>query len=130
MKTKPRKSSTDSIIGQNLRAIRVSKGLTQKNLAEALGLTFQQVQKYEKGSNRISASTLLKVADYVDEPLSSFFTGTQPALNNKIENPENINREFYELFAIFQKIPDKDVKKSLKTLLYRMTENIDEDQNA
>jgi transcriptional regulator with XRE-family HTH domain len=52
--------------------------MTQTELAVALGVTFQQVQKYEKGSNRISASTLKELAETLKVPLAYFFEGLQP----------------------------------------------------
>lgn len=52
----------DSLIGRNLKLLRLSAGMTQTNLAEKLGITFQQIQKYETGVNRISASRLIEVA--------------------------------------------------------------------
>ena len=52
----------DSIIGGNLKALRMRHNVTQQTLAKELDMTFQQIQKYEKGYNRMSASTLYKVA--------------------------------------------------------------------
>lgn len=63
----------DVHVGQRLRARRVMLGLSQEKLAEALGLTFQQIQKYERGSNRISASRLYHLSRVVDAPVSFFF---------------------------------------------------------
>jgi Predicted transcriptional regulators len=65
----------DVFAGQRLRAFRINAGLSQSAVAEALGVTFQQVQKYEKGANRMGASRLdalagllgVKVADFFDE---------------------------------------------------------------
>ncbi|MDR6896477.1 transcriptional regulator with XRE-family HTH domain [Bosea sp. BE271] len=54
---------------------RMLAGVSQEKLGEALGLTFQQVQKYEKGSNRISASRLQQIAKMLDVPVSFFFDG-------------------------------------------------------
>jgi len=65
----------DRHLGQMIRARRLSIGLSQRDLAQALGLTFQQIQKYEKGVNRISASKLLAVARKLETPVSAFFDG-------------------------------------------------------
>lgn len=66
---------TDVHVGRRLRAMRQAKELSQGRLGDALGITFQQVQKYEKGSNRISASRLQQIAKMLDVPVSFFFDG-------------------------------------------------------
>lgn len=62
-------------IGDRMRTRRKLLGKTQENLAEALGLTFQQIQKYEKGTNSVSAPRLLQLAQALDVPVSFFFDG-------------------------------------------------------
>jgi transcriptional regulator with XRE-family HTH domain len=63
----------DRKVGARVRAQRNAMGLSQEKLADALGITFQQVQKYENGTNRISASRLQNIADALGVPLSFFF---------------------------------------------------------
>ncbi len=63
----------DVHVGRRVRMRRVLIGLSQEKLGEQLGLTFQQVQKYEKGSNRISASRLYQIAHILGVPVSFFF---------------------------------------------------------
>jgi len=65
----------DRHVGQRIRARRKMIGLSQSTLADALGLTFQQVQKYENGANRVSASKLYETARCLDVPVSYFFEG-------------------------------------------------------
>lgn len=69
----------DEVVGRRIRLRRKERGLSQAYLAERLGLTFQQVQKYERGSNRISASKLWQVARVLDVPVSSLFPGYEEA---------------------------------------------------
>lgn len=64
---------TDLHVGQKLRTLRNAKGLSQGDVARALGISFQQIQKYECGSNRVSASKLFDIANLMDEPIASFF---------------------------------------------------------
>jgi transcriptional regulator with XRE-family HTH domain len=64
----------DIEIGQRVRAFRLHKGLSQEKLADQLGITFQQVQKYEKGTNRIGAGRLQRIANVLGIPVSDFFT--------------------------------------------------------
>ena len=66
-------TSLDVIIGSRLRAQRLSHKLSQDELAQSLGISFQQVQKYESGANRISASRLKQVSDVLRVPISSWF---------------------------------------------------------
>ena len=65
----------DRHVGSRVRMRRMLAGVSQEKLGDALGLTFQQVQKYEKGSNRISASRLQQIAKMLDVPVSFFFDG-------------------------------------------------------
>jgi transcriptional regulator with XRE-family HTH domain len=65
----------DRHVGSRVRMQRMLSGISQEKLGEALGLTFQQVQKYEKGTNRISASRLQQIAKMLGVPVSFFFEG-------------------------------------------------------
>jgi transcriptional regulator with XRE-family HTH domain len=65
----------DVHVGARIRMRRKELGLSQDGLAEALGVTFQQVQKYERGSNRVSASRLYQVARRMKVPIAYFFSG-------------------------------------------------------
>jgi transcriptional regulator with XRE-family HTH domain len=67
----------DVRVGQNLRLLRTQKGLSQPTLASQLGITFQQVQKYEKGTNRISASRLWDCAEIFQVPPAAFFSSAE-----------------------------------------------------
>ena len=68
-------SAVDKHAGARLRAARMEAGKSQTEVAEALGITFQQVQKYEKGTNRFSAGTLHDVSRFLDVPVQFFFDG-------------------------------------------------------
>jgi len=75
-KTRPKGESTtevDVIVGRRLRELRMLAGLSQSDLAATIGLTFQQLQKYERGVNRISASKLYLLAGHLCVPVSTFF---------------------------------------------------------
>lgn len=63
----------DIAVGANLKLLRTMRGRSQEWLAEACGVTFQQIQKYETGFNRVSASRLVKIADALMYPISDFF---------------------------------------------------------
>jgi transcriptional regulator with XRE-family HTH domain len=67
--------SIDRIVGRNIRICRMQKGLTQTELADELGVTFQQVQKYEKGTNRIGSGRLMRIATFLGVPVTALFKG-------------------------------------------------------
>jgi transcriptional regulator with XRE-family HTH domain len=72
----------DLLVGQNIRIGRQQKGLSQTELAEGIGVTFQQVQKYEKGTNRVGASRIQLIADVLGVPISTLFDGALGAEPN------------------------------------------------
>ena len=72
---KRRAGAEDVEIGRKIRALRLERGLSQSGLADGIGLTFQQVQKYEKGTNRVSAGRLQRIADMLDTPVMFFYGG-------------------------------------------------------
>ena len=78
-KSPKRPSATDVVVGRNLRIWRMSKGLSQAQLASRLGVTFQQLQKYEVGANRIGTGRLVKAAAVLRVPISALFEGTNAA---------------------------------------------------
>ena len=65
----------DVEVGQRTRIQRLAAGLSQSELAERIGVTFQQVQKYEKGMNRVGAGRLTRIARVLNVPVGSFFDG-------------------------------------------------------
>ena len=65
----------DKYVGSRVRMRRIMLGMSQEKLGEALGLTFQQVQKYEKGTNRVGASRLQQIAEILQVPVSFLFDG-------------------------------------------------------
>ena len=78
----------DIHVGKMIRARRLAIGVSQSQLAQALELTFQQIQKYERGVNRVSASKLFEIGKALDVPLSAFFDGLDPATEGPVAQPE------------------------------------------
>jgi transcriptional regulator with XRE-family HTH domain len=68
--------SIDKLVGRNIRIQRLAKGLSQTELAQKLGVTFQQVQKYEKGVNRIGCGRLFQIARILGVHMMDFFDGS------------------------------------------------------
>jgi len=65
----------DKYVGSRVRMRRIMLGMSQEKLGEALGLTFQQIQKYEKGTNRVGASRIQQIAEVLQVPVSFLFEG-------------------------------------------------------
>ncbi|HYG86463.1 MAG TPA: helix-turn-helix transcriptional regulator [Azospirillum sp.] len=112
----------DVHVGARIRLRRTLMGLSQSELGKALGLTFQQVQKYERGANRVSASTLHRMAGILDVPVSFFFDDLPDDL--KLPPPVGhdaplYRRESLELLRSYHAIPDpirKQVYELIKAL--------------
>ena len=69
----------DVLVGQRVRALRCAQGMSQADLGQKVGVRFQQIQKYESGANRVSASRLLALAQTLGVPVSHFFDGLEAA---------------------------------------------------
>ena len=80
MLAKKAPNPTDKHVGSRVRMRRMMLGMSQEKLGDSLGLTFQQVQKYEKGTNRIGASRLQQISQILQVPVSFFFEGAPSAL--------------------------------------------------
>jgi len=90
----------DVHVGMRMRMYRTLHGLSQEKLAEKLDITFQQVQKYEKGLNRISASRLWEIAQVLGEPIEKFFEGFSGAPCKKA------NKDALPLESFAEEFPD------------------------
>ena len=88
-------NSDDMHVGKRMRLRRTLLGLSQEQLGDGLNLTFQQVQKYECGTNRISASRLWDISQILDTSISYFFEDMSP--QTKLGSPRKVNREEQKL---------------------------------
>lgn len=82
MSDQKRANEIDTHVGRRVLMGRKLANMSQERLAESLGITFQQVQKYEKGANRISAGRLLQIARILNEPISFFYEGVPKATDD------------------------------------------------
>ena len=115
-------SGIDRVVGQRIRWRRRELKLTQECLGELLELTFQQVQKYEKGVNRVWAGRLYEIAGVLGVPISYFFEGAEEFLDAEhaefAEDEDEphapvMTPETLELISAFHKIEDVSLRKSL-----------------
>ncbi|MBV8095379.1 MAG: helix-turn-helix transcriptional regulator [Acetobacteraceae bacterium] len=130
-----RPSPIDVHVGSRIRLRRTLMGMSQERLGEALGLTFQQVQKYERGVNRVGASRLFDLSRVLDVPISFFFddmpdslTGSQGGSRRVgfAESQEGFTddtlsrRETLELVRAYYRISDPSVRKRVFELIKSM----------
>jgi transcriptional regulator with XRE-family HTH domain len=115
-------NQVDRHIGSRVRARRTMLGMSQEKLADALGLTFQQVQKYEKGVNRIGASRLLHIAGILDVSIEFFFVGL-PGLRAGGFSDDSLVAEFLtrsesdRLVRGFLKLKDDEARRKVADLV-------------
>ena len=116
--TKKVPNPIDVFVGSRVRLRRLMVGMSQEALADRLGVTFQQVQKYEKGTNRISASRLQAISDVFRVPPSFFFQdddSNAPSAGHETGDVSTFvsSKEGLDLNRAFLKIEDAGVRKSI-----------------
>jgi transcriptional regulator with XRE-family HTH domain len=117
----------DKHVGSRVRMRRMLMGMSQEKLGEALGLTFQQVQKYEKGTNRIGASRLKQISQVLGVPIGFFFDGAPVGIGEEggfAESPSTgyvadflSTSEGVQLNKAFIRIRDQKVRKRIVDLV-------------
>lgn len=118
MKIKGKPTKEDKLIGKNLKKIRLYRGLSQNQIAVKIGISFQQIQKYEKGTNRISGSRFIDLANELEVPIMAFFEGVFPL--NKIPSYQKISERHFQILNKLGKINDPDFDKSILNLCKNM----------
>lgn len=108
--------SVDQRLGESLRRIRIKRGVSQTEIAESVGVTFQQIQKYEIGANRLSVSRLIDLAKYLNVSAADFILSFEKAERKKLDTIEEafkISRPGRKLLDTFEGIKDSRLQKSL-----------------
>ena len=106
-----------AVMGRNLRDIRVSHKYSQRQIAEKLGVSFQQVQKYENGQNRLPVENLLKLKTLYDAPYDIFFKGMQEEGNVKKSSQDIAYLCFLEIKACRDPAFQKKLYNAITALL-------------
>ena len=108
----------DRAIGRKLYELRVSRGLTQQQLAEYMGVTYQQAHKYEKGINRMSAGRLAHLAQLLNVPVGYFYADLVPNQDAEDES----GRLNMKVARDFRQIDNAKVRKALGMLIHAMAD--------
>jgi transcriptional regulator with XRE-family HTH domain len=146
IKKKGSAEPVDKHVGQRLRTRRSLLGFSQEKLAEKVGVTFQQVQKYERGTNRISSSRLFQFSQILGVPVDYFFgemdknidtrlpsaygmsDNDQDAFGGNEDAQEDImqSKETIRLVRAYYNIPDKNARQDILKLMKTLAKNSDE----
>jgi transcriptional regulator with XRE-family HTH domain len=123
---------TDKYVGSRVRMRRIMLGMSQGALGDALGLTFQQVQKYEKGTNRVSASRLQQLSQILQVPVPFFFEGAPHSgrsSRKERESPTPIyitqflsSTDGHALLKAFSRIKSSAVRRSIVRMIETIAE--------
>ncbi len=109
-----RANSIDRHVGARIRERRVMLGLSQQQMADMIGVTYQQAHKYERGINRISAGRLFEITRVLSVPITYFFEGIDAGEEEEIANPRQ--RMCLELARNFANIPNQKHQEALSQL--------------
>ena len=115
-------NSVDKMVGRNVRLYRMTAKLSQDELGRKIGVTFQQVQKYEKGTNRIGASRLNRISEALEVPIPALFEGVRSiptsrhtSLSELLTQPRS-----FRLARAFSGIADDEIQRCLVELIERI----------
>jgi transcriptional regulator with XRE-family HTH domain len=119
VKTREGPQPIDVLVERRVRMLRVSRGLSQSDLAREVGITFQQVQKYEKGTNRISASMLHGIARVLGVPEGQFFVdaGEAEKLTAELAPPRRIDLQIVHALV---ELPEGALKEQINALIFTL----------
>jgi transcriptional regulator with XRE-family HTH domain len=118
----------DRHVGSRVRMRRMLIGMSQEKLGQMLGVTFQQVQKYEKGTNRVAAGRLQRVAEVLEVPITFFYEGSETRSSHSGEDTVDAGLEYLQtggavrLVRAYARIADPGVRRSLVKLAETMAE--------
>jgi transcriptional regulator with XRE-family HTH domain len=117
-----RSHPVDRLVGQRVRLARLAKGMSQSGLGDAVGITFQQIQKYEKGANRVSASKLSEFAAILGMDIAYFFENADEHTNARPKpdsDPSiaNLSRVDFAILQSLSEIKNRKLKRKLLDLI-------------
>ncbi len=112
----------DKLVGRNVRIWRMKKGFSQTELAQRIGVTFQQVQKYESGTNRVGAGRLFQIATVLAVPIATLFEGVDSVKTQDKTSALSLiaGPQSFRLVQAFADIDDNGVRRALVALVEDM----------
>jgi len=116
-------SEVDRLVGDRIRRRRILMGLTQDQLGESLGISYQQIQKYETGANRVSAGRLYLIATRLDVSPGWFFDPVKSDASSDDFDELGSSRLLMEFVRSFARIKDERLKSVLVSLVRAMTDD-------
>jgi transcriptional regulator with XRE-family HTH domain len=119
-----RPTPIDIAVGRNVRIWRMAKGMSQAQLASRLGVTFQQLQKYEVGANRIGTGRLVKLAAILHVPISALFEGTNASDPSRALLALVADRRSFRLAHAFAAIKDSAFRLSLVNMVEKIAATV------
>jgi transcriptional regulator with XRE-family HTH domain len=111
-------------IGETLKKYRLAARMSQMALAEKIGISYQQLQKYEKGINNISIYRLKQISEVLKIPISRFLEGQEPEKIAEDISEYGLSKEERILLGFFRRIDSKDIRRGLLIELKGIVENI------
>ena len=118
-------NTVDRQVGERMRRRRILLGLTQDQLADALGISYQQIQKYETGANRVSAGRLAQISEVLEVQPGWFFGAPE-----KVESAAGSSRAVIDLVRNFSRIEDERVRTHLMALVRSLAGRSDEEADG
>jgi transcriptional regulator with XRE-family HTH domain len=110
----------DAVVGRTVRTLRLSKGISQGALGTRLGVSFQQIQKYENGTNRVGAGRLAQIAMALDVPMEALLQGVQTIKRRSRQDDDPLSLlssgQAMRLARAFSKIADGRIRIALVSL--------------
>jgi transcriptional regulator with XRE-family HTH domain len=126
MPSRSNKSATklDKSIGEKIRTHRLKTNMTQEELGRRLRVTFQQIQKYERGINRVGSGRLYEIAEILELPVTSFFEADTKSKNVRASSPFDLIADpmAMQMVREFSKIGDVKMRRAIMALLEQMIE--------
>jgi transcriptional regulator with XRE-family HTH domain len=118
----------DVLVGQNIKLHRLAKSMSQEDLAHQLGLTFQQLQKYERGTNRVGGGRLFRIASILGIEVSNFFEGAERSERASAEpfSPLSLisDPQSFRLVQSFSRINDPEMRRTLVSLVEKIAGDV------
>jgi transcriptional regulator with XRE-family HTH domain len=118
----------DMLVGRNIKLHRLAKSMSQEELAHKLGLTFQQLQKYERGINRVGGGRLFRIASILGIDIGAFFEGAERPERTPVDDFSPLSLiadpQSFRLVQGFSRITDPEMRRTLVSLVEKIAAEV------